>query len=77
DQRDDRYDGGSDHHKLIDWSSKTAKSGLGHEVKLQPCSSWVMPFVCDVERDNPNSGIKIVLTPAKDEGSKATAGSKR
>jgi hypothetical protein len=77
DYKDDRYEDGSGHHNLIDWSGKDGKNEPYHEAKMGSCSSWVRPFVCDCERDNPNKGIKIALSPTKDEGGKAAAGRKR
>jgi Ca2+-binding RTX toxin-like protein/6-phosphogluconolactonase (cycloisomerase 2 family) len=73
----DTLDGGGGEDKLIDWTCKPVKPQPCHKVKMQPCSSWVQPFVCDTKTNNPNSGIKIVLSPAKDEGHTTTAGRKR
>jgi VCBS repeat-containing protein len=62
--------GGSGDSCAIDWSGKAAKGEQQHEAGVQPCSLWVMPFVCDMETDHPNKSIKISLSPARDEGSK-------
>jgi VCBS repeat-containing protein len=61
---------------VVDLSSKAAKPEQHHQLELQPCSFWVMPFVCDMEAYNPNKNIKIALSPAKDEVGKAAAGRK-
>jgi hypothetical protein len=58
----DRYEGGSDPHKLVDWDPNTSEYKTGYESKLPSCSSWVKPFVCDFERESPNKNIKIALT---------------
>jgi hypothetical protein len=68
DHRDDAHDDGSDHHELIDWSRKSAKTDLFQEVKLKPCSPWVKPFVCEVETETPNKGIKVALSLPGDQG---------
>jgi hypothetical protein len=53
---DTNYDG---------WLVQTSVgSGSCHELEMAHCSSWVKPFVCDVETDDPNKGIKITLPPA-------------
>jgi len=73
----DVLDGGPGENKLIDWTCKSYKSDPCYHAKIQPCSSWVMPFVCDVETDNPNKGIKIALSPAGDQGFTPSRGRKR
>jgi hypothetical protein len=63
----DRDEGVSGHHKLVDWDRKAIEPGLDHEARMQPCSAWVRPFVCEVERETPNKNIKITLSPSKDQ----------
>jgi len=70
-------DGGDGDDKLIDWTNKPVKPQPCHDVKMAPCSSWVQPFVCNVEMDNPNKAIKIALSPAGDKGCASSGGRKR
>ena len=72
----DRYDGGLDHRKLVDWDRKPSEFKPGHESRIPSCSSWVKPFVCDVERESPNKNIKITLSHAKDDATAPSKGRK-
>jgi hypothetical protein len=74
--KDTKQVGGPNHSPVIDWSVKDSKSGQ-HEVGLQPCSSWVKPFVCDFEKDDPNKDIKIGLSPEKGQGLGLSKGRKQ
>jgi Ca2+-binding RTX toxin-like protein len=63
----DVLDGGPGENKLIDWTCKSHKPNPCHHAKIQPCSSWVKPFVDDIkrlgEKDNPHSKIQVFLAP--------------
>jgi hypothetical protein len=69
--------GGSGQSSVIDWSGKDSKSGQHHEDGLQLSSSWVQPFVCDFETDNPNRDIEVKLSPEKGHGLGLSRGRKR
>jgi len=73
----DTLEGGAGDDKLIDWACKPFKPQPCHHEKMAPCSSWVMPFICDVETENPNDSIKIALPPARDQGFALSRGRKR